>query len=260
MSNAVLDQPYVGRHIVERTPIESDNPSTRAEGHFEELQRTQTRSISGTDLLVTSRLLHETEWRVMTDISLVSFTPITEPTPTQQERRAFLYPFESTFRTLRFVEPEISPQAIDPTDAAEDLRHWLNLTWDDLASITGIAKNTFHDWKRTSRVQRPSTVRKLLRVQALVRAVRARLGPGRAAEWFRTGPLSPLDLMLAGDLDAAEEAGSVLLFRREAIERGDRYNYSPFAPEPDFEVHVEPRPAPLRRAPRRPRRGRLPRP
>jgi hypothetical protein len=145
----------------------------------------------------------------------------------------------------------------DALQAADDLRLWLGATYDDLQSITGIAKNTFHHWRRTGARPRPSTVRRLWRAHALVRALIARLGQDEAVTWLRTGPRAPLDTLFAGDLEAAEAAAHALLFRRPAARADEQEDYAPFRPEPEFEARGDAAAAPVRRASRRPRRGRL---
>ena len=154
-------------------------------------------------------------------------------------------------------DPPRPAREIDPQRAAEDLREWLDLTYDDLAAITGIAKNTVHYWKRTGASARPSTVRKLWRVHTLVHALISQLGQTQAVEWLRAGPESPLNLLLAGDLEAVERKASRLLFRPPE-NPSDQADYVPFRPEQDFDEHVEqPATDQLRRARRRPTRGRL---
>lgn len=147
--------------------------------------------------------------------------------------------------------------ADNPVAAADNLRLWLGLTYDELESITSIAKNTFHHWHRTGATPRPSTVRKLLRAYALTRAVMQQLGHQGAVDWFRAGPHSPLGAMLNGDLAAAEHAAHALLFSQATRDHDHRIGYSPFAPDPEFDVQSPADSLPLRRASRSPRRGRL---
>ncbi len=147
------------------------------------------------------------------------------------------------------------PKARNPIAAAEDLQTWLGLTNKDLQSITGIPERTFYDWKRTERVYRPSTVRRLWRAHALVHAVVKKLGVEDARRWFHSGAVSPLDLLLAGDLDAAEEAAHALLFRSDATEREGPTDRFPFVPDADYNFRREPGAVPRARANRRPRRS-----
>ena len=122
----------------------------------------------------------------------------------------------------------------DALQAVEDLRTRLDLTYDDLAAITGVVKNTIYDWKRTGANPRPSTVRKLWRVHTLVRALVSQLGEMEAVEWLRAGPESPLDLLRTGGLEAAELRASRLLFR-PPTKPSDQPDYVAFRPEEEDE-------------------------
>lgn len=142
--------------------------------------------------------------------------------------------------------------------AADDLKIWLDLTYDDIAAMSGLAKRTIHHWRATGAQPRPATVRRLLEIHALVQAMRRKLGPERFDEWIRTGTPSPLQLLQAGEWDAAQQAAYGILFSRRRRER-DFDGYSPYDPETDFSVGA-PDGREFRRATRSPRRGRLPRP
>ncbi len=152
------------------------------------------------------------------------------------------------------VESGELPRVRNPIAAVEDLRNWLGVTNKDLQSVTGIPERTFYDWKRTKRVHRPSTVRKLWRAHALVDAVVKKLGVDGARQWFHSGAVSPLDLLQAGDLDAVEQAAHALLFRRDATEREERTDRFPFVPDADYIFRHESDTVPVVRANRRPRR------
>lgn len=144
----------------------------------------------------------------------------------------------------------------DATAAADELRRWLGLTYEELEAATGIGRTTFHYWRREGGTPRPITMRKLLRVHALARAVVATLGADGARTWFSAGPERPLDLLLAGKIEAAEEAAAALLFRGAGSARGECFSVPTFAPEPEFDIEGAPPPRPLRRAPKRARRER----
>jgi DNA-binding transcriptional regulator YiaG len=204
-------------------------------------------------------------WTIMPVTNLTSFSLTDE-----EIHRALGSPGDSFSQVRHSVDPvyeeeppstddSLMASSLDAVAAVDDLRRWLNLTYDDLASMTGIAKTTFHNWRSTRATPRPSTERKILRLYALVQAVNMELGDTEATKWFRTGPDSPLDSLLAGNLEAAEDAAASLLFHTRTSDHDHRVGYAPFAPEPEFEVVVAPPAAPLRRADRRPRRGRLPR-
>lgn len=129
--------------------------------------------------------------------------------------------------------------------AAADLKAWLNLTFDDVATITGTQSNL-------------GAVHRIHEVHALVRAVRNKLGPDQAGDWFRTGAPSPLQMLQIGDFSAAQETAYDVLFRRARRERHFA-GYSPYDPETDFVVGSPPGQQ-FRRANRATRRGRLPQP
>jgi len=103
-------------------------------------------------------------------------------------------------------------------DEADEVRRTLAVTWGQLESITGISEQTFYDWKRNQRTARPSTLRKLRRVLALVRAVRRQRGADAAAGWFQTGAPSPVELMIGGKLESVE--GQVGMMLPSAIAPG----------------------------------------
>lgn len=154
--------------------------------------------------------------------------------------------------------PVTASTSSDALKAADELRQWLNLTYEDLEKITGIAKETFHYWRRTAATPRPSTVRRLWRVHALVRALRSRLGEERAREWLYSGHPNPIELLLQGNLEAVEVLAQKVLFSPPTARPEEQPDYAPFLPEPEFDLRVETAGAPLRRARRRPTRGRLP--
>ena len=117
----------------------------------------------------------------------------------------FLQAMEARSRELTVTDDEESSAESEMTvvtsfDEADEVRRTLDLTWEQLAVVTGISEQTFYDWKRNKRTARPSTLRKLRRVQALVRAVQRLRGSGGAAEWFQMGSPSPVEQMAARHL------------------------------------------------------------
>ena len=96
-------------------------------------------------------------------------------------------------------------------DEAEEVRLMLAVTWSQMESITGISEQTFYDWKRNQRTARPSTLRKLKRLLALVRAVTRQRGADAASEWFQAGAPSPVDLMISGKMEAVEAQVGMML-------------------------------------------------
>jgi hypothetical protein len=140
-----------------------------------------------------------TPWRLSLDPP-VSITP----TETSTDVRA-LPPTQAT---------STSSPVSAALQAADDLRAWLHLTYEDVASMSGLGKRSIHHWRATGAIPRPATVRRLLEIHALVQVLRRRLGPTQANDWFRSGMPSRLELLRNGDLDAVRTAAQEILFPR----------------------------------------------
>lgn len=152
--------------------------------------------------------------------------------------------------------PPRSMGHLDATHMVDDLRQWLNLTYDDVCKIGDIGAKTPFYWRRTGAKPRPSSLTSLLRLYALATALTARMGSMGAAAWLRVGSPSPLDLLRQHDFDTVEAKANALLFRG----RKDRdEHYAAYAPEEEVDLPAPERPAPLSRTDRRPRRTALPR-
>jgi hypothetical protein len=142
---------------------------------------------------------------------------------------------------------------------ADDLRNWLNVTYEDLAGITGVGKTTFHHWKRTGAEPRPATTYRLRSVHALVRALIAKLGTAGASDWLRVGTPSPFDLLLQGKYGRVETMAHDVLFSQAGPPERNFSGFAPYDPETDFEMRSPANPERLSQ-PLKPRRIRLPRP
>jgi hypothetical protein len=144
----------------------------------------------------------------------------------------------------------------DPAEAVDLLCTWLDLTHDELASITGIAKTTFFYWKRTGAKPYRKTSRPLWRFYGLAETIVRQVGEMHAPEWIREGDPSTLALLLEGDLDSAESRVHAMAFRQPDI-RPDKFfaaEGSLVGEETEEPVDVGSR---ARRAHRRPVRRRL---
>jgi hypothetical protein len=142
---------------------------------------------------------------------------------------------------------------------ADDLRNWLNVTYEDLAGITGVGKTTFHHWKRTGAEPRPATTHRLRSVHALVRALIGKLGMAGATEWLRVGTPSPFDLLLQGKYGRVEAKAHDVLFSQAGRPERNFSGFTPYDPETDFEVR-SPTVHGAANQPLNPRRIRLTRP
>lgn len=147
--------------------------------------------------------------------------------------------------------------ASNAVELADEIRRVLSLTYDDLEATTGIGRTTFLYWRRTGGTPRPATMRKLSRVHALVRAVVAHAGLEGTRAWFSSGTQSPLSLLLAGNLDELENKVHALVFNSSESTRPEPFSVPAFSVEPDFDIRPASPPAPLRRASKPVRKGRL---
>lgn len=156
---------------------------------------------------------------------------------------------------LNLPAPNDTYTTADPVQVTEALIKGLGLTYDELAAITGVARGDFFNWRRPNVAPRSASVRRLLRVYALARAVINRFGPTEAAIWLRGGAISPLDQRAAGQFENVEDSVADLLFSGSTIGREE---YGALVPEVDVDLALPPPGATLERSARKPRRVDLP--
>lgn len=128
------------------------------------------------------------------------------------------------------ADPEVIADLADAPElrALEELHAWLHLSYEDVARAAGLSgPSLLYHWRQRYRTGSPvrpraATVEQLWRVHALVRAVAEALqgaDQGYAVRlWVRRpdAGVTPLELLLAGRIDEAEERARRLLFDSEA--------------------------------------------
>jgi transposase-like protein len=126
------------------------------------------------------------------------------------------------------ADPEVLVATIDAPvlRALEELRVWLNVSYDELADIVGVGESLVHYWRRRHRAGYPvrpraSSVELLWRIHATLRAVAETVegegGHGAVQLWLRqsTDSLpSPLQLLTEGRVEEVEARARPLLFDR----------------------------------------------
>jgi hypothetical protein len=127
----------------------------------------------------------------------------------------------------RSTDPIANPASTSDAILAnvDELKSWLNVSYDDLAEILGWqSASNFYYWRRCARMSEPvrpraASVEPILRLHALIRAVSDTIsGEDQTAVqlWARTRlgeeALTPLDLLQQGRLDEVERVASRLLF------------------------------------------------
>jgi hypothetical protein len=152
-------------------------------------------------------------------------------------------------RVAEAGEGEPAPR-LSALEALDAVRQELGLTIDDVARITGIGRTTFHYWRRTGAEPRPSTVRSLWRLYALVMAIVRARGHEAGLGWLCAGTPSPLDRLLAGEINRVEDLSSGWLFDQPSIRRAERS----VASEEEPGMYSVPATAPARRSGRKPAR------
>lgn len=179
------------------------------------------------------------------------------------ERNSYLMQFSGGVAPLqpsppsavRAPEPNDTYTTPDPVQMTEALIKGLGLTYDELAAITGLARGDFFNWRHPNVTPRSASVRRLLRVYALARALINRFGSTDAAIWLRGGAPPPLDQLAAGQFEAVEDSVADLLFSESTIGREE---YGAVVLEADVDVALPPFGATLERSARKPRRVDLP--
>jgi transcriptional regulator with XRE-family HTH domain len=102
-------------------------------------------------------------------------------------------------------------------DVLANLHGSLDLSMEDIASITGISRRTLFLWKQGRVSPRPKTLRPLWRLQALMRGVLDILGERGTKSWLNYGDPSPLDQLIAGRIAVVEEEANRIMFRQSAL-------------------------------------------
>jgi hypothetical protein len=152
------------------------------------------------------------------------------------------------------LAPDAHKSTADDSDelgAVEDLRRWLDITYEQVAAATSIGLRTVHHWKHAGAKPRPRTVRTLWRLHSLVYSIGRVLGPEDALRWFRLGDPSPRDLIVAGRLSEAETQARPVLFAEPLGER----RFSGLIGSEETRATASPRVRSLARATRRPKVG-----
>jgi len=125
--------------------------------------------------------------------------------------------------------PKTSADALNPADLSRQLCDWLGITYDQLATMTGVSRASFFNWRRPGSNPSPNSVQQVQRLHALVSLLVKRFGVRGARAWLRSGEQPVWDRLTAGDLDSAEDNARQHLFRQEVSSA--RYNELPLDEE-----------------------------
>jgi len=91
------------------------------------------------------------------------------------------------------------------------LAEWLGMTQEETAHSLGVGRTTPLAWGR-GHEPRPARARRLYQTHALLSTLVRRLGIDETRRWLARGEPSPLDLIKAGEVAAADDRAEALIF------------------------------------------------
>lgn len=108
-----------------------------------------------------------------------------------------------------------APVALDLGHVAafQRLRESLPITDDELADIVGVGRTTPYKWMREGTAPKPKTLRHIMRLDAIVRGLRAFYGADQLNEWLVVGVPPPLQMLRNGAIDAFERRSHAAIFK-----------------------------------------------
>jgi hypothetical protein len=143
------------------------------------------------------------------------------------------------------------PQA-PPSEMVNHLLDWLHVTYDELAEMTGVSRSALFYWRKTGASPRAGNVRQVLRLYSFVSLLVRRFGKEGARRWLHSDGQTAWDSLTRGDVEQAEDIARKQLFGLKSHpSRGSRT----LSEEADFSGGIGAS-APMKRATRRPKRGR----
>jgi hypothetical protein len=82
---------------------------------------------------------------------------------------------------------------------------WLDITYGQLATITGVSRASFFNWRKPEASPRPNGVQRVQRLHAMISLLVRRFGIPGARTWLHSGDQPSWDQLMAGDLAAVED-------------------------------------------------------
>lgn len=98
---------------------------------------------------------------------------------------------------------------------------WLGITYGQLATITGISRASFFNWREPGFSPRPNNVQRIQRLHATISLLVRRFGVRGARTWLHSGDTPVWDLLMTGDMVAAENEIRSRLFIQPASQNKD---------------------------------------
>jgi len=149
--------------------------------------------------------------------------------------------------------PESPAEALGPIAIVDRLIAWLEVTYEELAAITGISRSALFYWRKTGATPRSTNMRHLMRVYSVVSLLVNRFGVDGARRWFHSDGSESWQNLLSGSVDTVERRARATLFRQPV--RTGSVGHS-ISDDVDIPLPTD-RGSRLERAKRSPKRGRL---
>jgi hypothetical protein len=113
----------------------------------------------------------------------------------------------------------------DPAVLPGQICDWLDITYGQLAIITGVSRASFFNWRQPGASPRPNGIQRVQRLHAMVSLLVRRFGVHGARTWLHSGDQPRWNRLMAGDLAAVEDTIRSQLFIQPAT--NNRHNELP---------------------------------
>lgn len=183
----------------ERFTLDSDPPATPHAAHALALLSvlpltTPTATVPFTDM----------SFAHVRDLALIALQPLVTPTAAATHLPVAHIPHAPIVAPA----PALQSRAYG---AFTELAGWLGMTQEQTAALLGIGRTTPLAWRRGHEPQ-PARARRLFQTHALVKTLVRRLGIDATRRWLERGTPSPLELIRAGDVAAADDRADEIIF------------------------------------------------
>jgi transcriptional regulator with XRE-family HTH domain len=111
----------------------------------------------------------------------------------------------------------VSTRELPHVEAYQRLREAFRITDDELADVVGVGRTTPYKWSREGASPKPTTLRLILRLDAIVRGLLASRERTSFDEWLLLGDPSPIALLRRHDFDRFERRAHAAIFARPAV-------------------------------------------
>jgi hypothetical protein len=124
--------------------------------------------------------------------------------------------------TIELLQRAFKSKGVDdPSDQVvlpSQICDWLDITYGQLATITGVSRASFFNWRSPGANPRPNSLQRVQRLYALISLLVKRFGVHGTRTWLHSGDHPAWERLMAGDLSAVESDIRSRLFMQPAAE------------------------------------------